>query len=89
MKRDDVAHWRKAKISIPAASYRVLRNFCFSPIGLKHRTFALIRILIYFDYFPRCKQREIIKFKVKEAMVSAWGDVLSASIMKVLVHMTG
>ena len=40
MERDEVAPMRKAKIPIPAASYRVLRNFCSRADGLEHRTFA-------------------------------------------------
>jgi hypothetical protein len=56
--RDDVALERKAKISIPAASCRVLRNFCFRPNGLKHRTFSLLRILIKFDFLPAASSGE-------------------------------
>ena len=54
MKRDDVAHWRKAKISTLAASCKVLWNFYFSLFGLKHRSFAFARILIQLDFTPRC-----------------------------------
>ncbi len=40
MERDDVAPKHKAKISIPEASYRVLRNFCSRPYDAEHRTCA-------------------------------------------------
>jgi len=54
MERDDVAPkhkvyppvvWR-TKISIPAARYRVIRNFSFRPYGPEHRICALKRFLI-------------------------------------------
>ncbi len=40
MERDDIAPKHKAKISIPAAIYRVLRNFCSRSYDPEHRTCA-------------------------------------------------
>ena len=42
MKRDYVAPVQKAKISITAAIYSVLRNFYCSSIELQHHIFAFI-----------------------------------------------
>jgi hypothetical protein len=54
-----VAPMRKAKIPIPAAIYRVLRDFCRNSLNFGTALSQKKDLKPEFEFIPRCKKRGI------------------------------